>query len=73
MPGWLRAKLLEQLGKTTVENICIFAQKLLSIHNLFKPDDSIMDAFSEMRPFVTITVVTALTKSCTSQEAIDKR
>ena len=36
LPGWLRAKLLEQTENTTVEDICIFARKHLSFHNLCK-------------------------------------
>ena len=73
MPGWLHAKLLEQRENTTVEDLCIFARKQLSIHNLFKTEDSVMDAFSEMGPSVTDTLVTALTKLSTSQEAMDNR
>ena len=73
MPGWLRAKLLEQPETTSVEDLCIFARKQLTIHNLFKIDDSPMDAFSEIGPTVTDTLVTALTKLSTSQEALDNR
>ena len=73
MPGWLRAKLLEQPENTKVEDLCIFARKQLSIHNLCKRDDSVMDAFSEMGPSVTDTLVTALTKLSSSQEAMDNR
>ena len=73
MPEWLRAKLLEQPENTTVEDLCIFARKELSIHNLCKTDASVMDAFSEMGPSVTDTLVTALTKLSTSQEAMDNR
>ena len=69
MPGWLRAKLLEQPENTSVEDLC----EQLSIHNLCKTDDSVMDAFSEMGPSVTDTLVTALTKLSTSQEAMDNR
>ena len=74
MPGWLRAKLLEQPENTSVEDLCTFARKQLSIiHNLCKTDDSVMDAFSEMGPSVTDTLVTALSKLSTSQEAMDNR
>ena len=73
MPGWLRAKLLEQPETTPVEDLCTFARKQLTIHNLCKIDDSPMDAFSEMRPSVTDNLVTALTKLSTSQEALDNR
>ena len=73
MPGWLRAKLLEQPENSTVEDLCICARKQLSIHNLCKTDDSLMDASSEMGPSVTDTLVTALTKLSTSQEAMDNR
>ena len=73
MPGWLRAKLLEQPENTAVENLRVFARKQLSIHSLCKIDDSVMDAFSEMGPSVTDTLVTALTKLSTSQEAMDNR
>ena len=73
LPGWLRAKLLEQTENTTVEDLCIFAQKQLSILNLCKRDDSVLDAYSEMGPSVTDTLVTALTKLSTSQEAMDNR
>ena len=73
MPGWLLAKLLEQPENTTVEDLCIFARKQLSIHNLCKTDEIVMDAFSEMGPSVTDTLVTALTKLSTSQEAMDNR
>ena len=62
IPGWLRAKLLEQLENTTVKDLCIFARKQLSVQNLCKTDDSVMDAFSEMGRSVTDTFVTALTK-----------
>ena len=34
MPGWLGAKLLEQPENTSVEDLCVFARKQLSIHNL---------------------------------------
>ena len=73
MPGWLRAKLLEQPENTTVEDLCIFARKQLSIHNLCKTDDSVMDAFSEMGRSVTDALLTALTKLSTSQEPTDNR
>ena len=73
MPGWLRAKLLEQPENTSVEDLCVFARKQLSIHKLCNIDDSVMDAFSEMGPSVTVTIVTALTKLSTSQEAMDNR
>ena len=73
MPGWLRAKLLEQPETTSVEDLCIFARKQLSIHNLCKTEDSPMDAFSEMGPTVTDTLVNALTKLSHSQEAMDNR
>ena len=73
MPGWLRAKLLELPENTSVEDLCTFARKQLSIHNLGRTDDSVMDAFSEMGPSVTDTLVTALTKLSTSQEAMDNR
>ena len=73
MPGWLRAKLLEQPENTTVEDLCIFAQKQLSIHKLCKTDDSVMDAFSEIGSSVTDTLVTAPTKFSTSQEAMESR
>ena len=73
MSGWLRAKLLEQPENTTVEDLCIFARKQLSIHNLRKTDDSVIDAFSEMGPSVTDTLVTALTKLSTSQKAMENR
>ena len=73
MPGWLRAKLLEQPETTSVEDLCIFARKQLTIPNLCKIDDSPMDAFSEIGPTVTDTLVTALTKLSTSQEALDNR
>ena len=71
MPIWLRANLLEQFEKTTVEKLCIFARKHLSIHNLCKTDDSVMDAFSEMGHSVTDTLVTALAELSTSQGGID--
>ena len=73
MPGWQRAKLLEQPENTTVVDLCIFAGKQLSIHNLCKTDDYVMYAFSEMGPSFTDTLVTALTKLSTSQEAMDNR
>ena len=73
MPGWLRAKLLEQPETTSVEDLCIFARKQLSIYNLCKMEDSPMDAFSEMGPTVTDTLVNALTKLSHSQEAMDNR
>ena len=48
MPGWLRAKLLEQPENTPVEDLCLFPRKQLLIHNLCKTDISVMDAFSEL-------------------------
>ena len=73
MPGWLRAKLLQQPENTTIEDYCFFARKQLSIHILCKTDDSSMDAFRERGPSVTDTLVTAQKKLSTSQEALDKR
>ena len=73
MPGWLRAKLLQQPENTTLDDLCIFARQQLSIHYLCKTDDSVVDAFSEMGPSVTDTLVTALTQLSTSQEAMDNR
>ena len=34
VPGWLPAIFLEQSENTTVEDLCIFARKQSSIHNL---------------------------------------
>ena len=65
--------MLKQPENTTVEDLCIFAREQLSIHILCKTDDSVMDAFSEMGPSVTDTLVTTLTKLSTSQEAMDNR
>ena len=73
MPGWLRAKRLEQPENTTVDDLCIFARKQLSIHNLCKTDDSVMVAFSELGRSVSDTLVTALTKLSTSQEGMENR
>ena len=73
MPGWLRSKLLDQPENTSFETLCVFARKQLSIHNLCKTDDSVMDAFSEMGPSVAHTLLTALTKLSRSQEAVDNR
>ena len=73
LPEWLRAKLLEQPENTTVEDLCFSARKQLSIHYLCKIGDSVMDAFSEMGPSVADTLVSALTKFSSSQEAMDNR
>ena len=73
MPGWLRAKLPEQPENTAVEDLCIFGRKQLPIHNLCKTDNSVMDAFGEMGPSVTDTLVTTLTKLSTIPEAMDYR
>ena len=73
MTGWLRAKLLEQLEKSAVENLCSFARKQLSIHKLCRTDDYVPDVFSKMGPSVTDTLVTALTKLSTIQETIDNQ
>ena len=73
MPGWLRTKLLEQPETTSVEDLCIFARKQFTIHNLCKTDDSPMDAFREIGPTVTDTLVRALTKLSSTQEAMDNR
>ena len=71
--GWLRKKFIEQPKNTTVGNKCVFARKHLSIRNLCKTDDSVMDEFSEMGFSVTDTLVTALTKVNMSPEAEDHR
>ena len=71
-PVWLRAKLFEQPEKIVVD-LCLFARNQLSIHNLCKTDDSVMLAFSEMRPSLTDTLVTALTELSTRQEAMDTK
>ena len=73
MPEWLRAKLLDLPENITVEDLCFFARKQLSIHNPCKTDDSVMDAFRETGPSVTDSLVTALTTLSTSQEAMDNR
>ena len=65
--------MLEQTENTSVEDLCVFARKQLSIHNLCKTDDSVIDAFSEVGLSVTDTLVTVLTKLSTSQEAMDNR
>ena len=72
MPGCLRAKLLEEPQSTAVEDM-FFARKQLSVHNMCKTDESVMDAFSEMGPSVTDTLGTALTELSTSHEAMDNR
>ena len=71
MLAWLRAEFLEQPKNTTVEDVCVFARKQMSIHNLSKTVNSVMDAFSEVGPSVLDTLVTPLTKLSTSQEAMD--
>ena len=71
MPGWLRAKLLEQPENTSVDDLCVFERKQLLIYNPCKTDDSLMKAFSEMGLSVTDTLVTALTELSTSQEAMN--
>ena len=73
MPVWLRAKLLEKLEITTVEELSFFPRKQLSVHNLCKTDNFVLDANSEMGPSVTDTLVTVLTNLSTGQEAMDKR
>ena len=52
MPGWLRAKLLEQ-PENTVDDLCLVARKQLTIQNLCKTDDYAEGAFSEMSQTVT--------------------
>ena len=57
--------MLNQLENTTVENLCIFAQKQLSIHNLCKTD--------KMGSSVKDTLTAALTKLSTSKNTMDNR
>ena len=47
MPEWLRAKLLDHPEKTTVEDLCLFARKQLSIHNRCETDEPVMGASSK--------------------------
>ena len=68
IPRWLRAKVIEQPEKKTLEDLSNFAPKQLSIRNLCKTNESVLDAFSEMASSVTGTLVTALTKITTSQK-----
>ena len=73
LPGWLRANLFEQLKDTTFDNLCISARKQLSIHNICKTDNSMVDAFSEMGPSITVLLGTTLTKLSTCQKTMDNR
>ena len=52
--------------RTRFDQETAHCSEIMSIHNLCKTDDSVMDAFSEMGPSVTDTLVTALTKLSTS-------
>ena len=38
MPGWFRARQIEQPENTSIENLCVFARKELSIENLCETD-----------------------------------
>ena len=73
MPGWLRAKLLEQLEMTSVGGLRIFARKQVAIHNVCEMEDSPMDVFSATGPTVTDTLINTLTNLSHSQEAMDNR
>ena len=73
MPCYLRDKSFEQPKNTTVEGYGFFVQNQLSIHNLCKTDNSVMEAFSKKAFSVTVTFLTALTKLSTSPETIYKR
>ena len=60
MSSWLRAKLLEQPDNATVDDLCLFARRQLTIHNLCKTDDYADGAFSEMSSTVSENLLNAL-------------
>ena len=68
MPGWLRAKLLEQPENSTVDDLCPVARKQLTKQNLCKTDNYAEGAFSEMSQTVTENLVDALTKLTQKQQ-----
>ena len=59
--------------KLLLDKLCNLAREELSISNLCKADDSVINAFSEFDPSVTEGLVTALSKLTTNQEAIVNR
>ena len=73
MPSWLRAKLLEQPDNATVDDLCLFARKQLTIHNLCKTDEYADGAFSEMSNTVSENLVNALSKLTQTSEAMENK
>ena len=73
MPSWLRAKLLEKPDTDTVDDLCLFARRQLTIHNLCKTDEYADGAFSEMSNTVSENLVNALSKLTQTSEAMENK
>ena len=73
MPSWLRAKLLEKPDTDTVDDLCLFARRQLTIHNLCKTDEYEDGAFSEMSNTVSEYLVNALSKVTQTSEAMENQ
>ena len=73
MPNWLRSKFMEQPQATTVQELCNLTKKQIMIREVCRKEDYPEDGFNEVNDRVSENLISALTKSSTNQEQIEKQ
>ena len=73
MPGWLRAKLMEQPAGNTVQDLCMYARRQLVIRDMCRKEDYPEDGFNEISETVSDNLISALSKLTATQEAMEKQ
>ena len=72
-PGWLRSKMMAQLTATRTDDLCNLSRRQITIRELCKKDDYKEDKINEINESVSESLISALSKITTAQQALEKR
>ena len=73
MPGWLRSKLMERPATDTIQDLCTFASRQITIRDMCRKDDYPEDGFNQIENHVSDTLINVLSKISQTQDNFQQK
>ena len=73
MPNWLRGKLMDRPAGETVQELCTYTRRQMTIREVCRKEDYPEDGFNEISATVSDNLINALSKLSATQEAMEKQ
>ena len=73
MPGWLRSKLMERPATDTIQDLCTFASRQITIRDMCRKDDYPEDGFNQIENHLSDTLINVLSKISQTQDNLQQK